>query len=100
VRTFDAAAVLDRAALLHCALDQLAHERGRLRREPRTLRFDGADNRGLERRLLLFEIERDLLVRDAAQQRLDEEHVRDEPHDEGHDDPEEEDRFRRETVPL
>ena len=42
-------------------------------RGSRALDFDGADDRGLQRRLVLLEIQRDLLVADAAQQRPQEE---------------------------
>src|SRR5215831_17408091 len=86
MRPFDTAAMLDRVAFLDCALHELSDEHWRVGRESGALRFDGADNRSFERWLVLFEIERNLLIGHTAQLRLDQEDIGDQPHDERHDD--------------
>jgi hypothetical protein len=59
---------------LDCRLDQLAHERRRrVGGRASSFGFHRRDDRGFERRLVLFEIERDLVVADATHQRADQE---------------------------
>ena len=96
----DATAVFERAHLLDGVLHQLPHERRRRGRLPGPLGFHGADDRRLERRFVLLEIQGDLLVGHAAQQRPDDAQV---GHDRDHhrqEDPEQQDGVRREPHPL
>ena len=77
----DAAPAFNLLALVHRRLDELAHERRRVRRVGASAaRFDGADDPRLQGRLVLFEVERDLLVARAAHQRPHEE-VADQAHE-------------------
>ncbi len=63
--------VLVRAALLDGLLDELLHQMRRVRVGRRAVqpgRFNGADDRGFECRVALFEVHRNLAVRNAAAQ--------------------------------
>jgi hypothetical protein len=63
------------AALLDGLGDELLDERARFPVPSLAARLDRADEHRLERRLLLFEIQRDLIVGDPAPQRPDDEEV-------------------------
>ena len=77
----DAAPAFNLLALVHRRLDELADERRRVRRVGAAVaRFDGADDGRLQGRLVLFEVERDLLVARAAHQRPHEQ-VADQAHE-------------------
>ena len=69
---FEPAALFDGGAPLDGLLDQTPRERGRVRWRV-LFGFERAQDGGFERRLALFEIERDLLVADAAPLRQHEE---------------------------
>ncbi len=70
----DAATILDFLAALERRLEQPPHQRRRhLLRTAGTLRVQRGDDRRLERRLVFFEVERDLFVADLAQQWTDDE---------------------------
>ena len=71
-RALDRAPVIDGATLFDGLLDELFDELGRMRGIGFGRRFDGAQNRRLERRIALFQIQRDLRLRHAAEQRADE----------------------------
>ena len=71
-RALDRAPVIDGATLFDGLLDELFDELLRMRGIGFGRRFDGAQNRRLERWVALFQIQRHLRRRDAAEQRADE----------------------------
>ena len=85
----DAAAVLHVPHFRHRGFDEAANEGGGIRRTAAAAPgFHGADDRGLQRRLVFLEVERDLLVAGAAHQRTHQQ-VADQPGQrEADDDPE------------